>query len=108
VQGRAQSLGLTLLLFMVLQPGQAWGQALVERIQQQIRSKTSGRHVPCAVVQVSDLPRSLSGKKMKVPVRKLLPGAEAAQVASPDAMQNPASLDFFIGYAKTLGTRDGA
>ena len=93
-------------LFVVLQPGQALDQALVERIQQQIRSKASGRHVPDAVVQVSDIPRTLSGKKMEVPVRKLLLGADAAQVASPDAMQNPASLDFFIGYAKTLGTRD--
>jgi acetoacetyl-CoA synthetase len=91
-------------LFVVLQPGKVLDQALVERIQQQIRSKASGRHVPDAVVQVSEIPRTLSGKKMEVPVRKLLLGAEAAKVASPDAMQNPASLDFFIAYAKTINT----
>ncbi|WP_025917840.1 acetoacetate--CoA ligase [Herminiimonas sp. CN] len=89
-------------LFVVLQPGGELDQALVERIQQQIRTKASGRHMPDAVVQVSDIPRTLSGKKMEVPVRKLLLGAEAAKVASPDAMQNPASLDFFVEYAKTL------
>ena len=47
-------------------------------------------------------PRTLSGKKMEVPVRKLLLGAEPGKVASPDAMQNPASLEFFVGYARTL------
>ena len=72
---------------------------LVERIKQQIRTKASGRHVPDAVVQVSEIPRTLSGKKMEVPVRRLLLGAQPGQVASPDAMQNPASLDFFAEYA---------
>lgn len=59
-------------LLVVLQPGKVLDQALVERIQQQIRTKASGRHVPDAVVQVSEIPRTLSGKKMEVPVRKLL------------------------------------
>ena len=95
-------------LFVALQPGKTLDQALMERIQQQIRTKASGRHVPDAVVQVSEIPRTLTGKKMEVPIRKLLLGAEAAKVASPDAMQNPASLDFFVAYAKTLATRDSA
>lgn len=58
--------------------------------------------VPDAVVQVCDIPRTLNGKKMEVPVRKLLLGAEVLKVASPDTMQNPASLDFFVEYAKTI------
>lgn len=90
-------------LFVVLQPGVALDAPLTERIRQQIRTKASGRHVPDAVVQVSEIPRTLSGKKMEVPVRKLLLGAGLSQVASPDAMQNPHSLDFFATYAKTLG-----
>lgn len=89
-------------LFVVLQPAGVLGQALIERILQQIRTKASGRHVPDAVVQVSEIPRTLTGKKMEVPIRKLLLGAEPGKVASPDAMQNPSSLDFFIKYAKTL------
>jgi acetoacetyl-CoA synthetase len=89
-------------LFVVLRPGLELDTALVERIKDQIRRKASGRHVPDAVVQVSEIPRTLSGKKMEVPVRKLLLGAELADVASPDAMQNPTSLDFYAGYAKAL------
>jgi len=89
-------------LFVVLQPGVTLDAPLIERIRQQIRTKASGRHVPDAVVQVSEIPRTLSGKKMEVPVRKLLLGANLSQVASPDAMQNPHSLDFFAAYAKTL------
>lgn len=77
-------------------------QALIERIRQQIRTKASGRHVPDAVVQVSEIPHTLTGKKMEVPVRKLLLGADLGKVASPDAMQNPGSLDFFVEYAKTI------
>lgn len=89
-------------LFVVLQPDIALDRPLIERIQQQIRTKASGRHVPDAVVQVSEIPRTLSGKKMEVPVRKLLLGANLSKVASPDAMQNPSSLDFFAEYAKAL------
>lgn len=54
------------------------------------------------MVQVSEIPRTLSGKKMEVPVRRLLLGAEPGKVASPDAMQNPSSLGFFVEYARTL------
>lgn len=89
-------------LFVVVQPGTTWDQALVERIKQQIRTKASGRHVPDVVVQVSEIPRTLSGKKMEVPVRKLLLGDEPSKVASPDAMQNPTSFGFFVEFAKQL------
>lgn len=89
-------------LFVVLQPGVELDEALSERIRQQIRITASGRHVPDAIVHVSEIPRTLSGKKMEVPVRKLLLGADPAKVANPDTMQNPRSLDFFIEYAKTL------
>jgi acetoacetyl-CoA synthetase len=87
-------------LFVVLQPGLALDEALKARIVEQIRSKASSRHVPNEVLQVADIPRTLSGKKMEVPVRKLLLGAPPDQVASPDAMQNPGSFDFFVDYAK--------
>jgi len=95
-------------LFVQLQSGMALDGALEERILRQIRTKASARHVPNEVVQVSDIPRTLSGKKMEVPVRKLLLGADPGKVASPDAMQNPASLDFFVGYAAILAGRSPA
>lgn len=91
-------------LFVVLQPGFVLDDALRERICAQIRTKASARHVPDEVVQISEVPRTLSGKKMEVPVRKLLLGAARAEVASPDAMQNPASLDFFVDYAAQRGS----
>ena len=56
------------------------------------------------MVQVDEIPRTLTGKKMEVPVRRLLLGAQLAQVANPDAMATPSSMDFFAEYAKTTST----
>ena len=89
-------------LFVVLKPGHVLDEALKARIAQQIRSKASARHVPNEVYEVSEIPRTLTGKKMEVPVRKLLLGAAPDKVASPDAMANPSSLDFFIRLARQL------
>ena len=91
-------------LFVVLREGNVLDEALAGRLRQRIRDQASGRHVPDAIVPVDDIPRTLSGKKMEVPVRRLLLGADPAQVASPDAMQNPATLAFFIDYAKQLNS----
>lgn len=79
--------------------------ALVDRINRQIRAKASGRHVPDAVVQVNEIPRTLTGKKMEVPVRKILLGTALGQVVNPETMENPASLDFFAACAKALAQR---
>ena len=53
-------------------------------------------------MQVAEIPRTLTGKKMEVPVRKLLLGMPREKVASPDAMANPASLEFFVRLAAQL------
>jgi acetoacetyl-CoA synthetase len=52
--------------------------------------------------QIAQVPRTLTGKKMEVPVRRLLLGALAEKVAHPDAMANPASFEFFVRMAKEL------
>ena len=91
-------------LFVVLQPGHTLDDALRDRIAGQIRTKASSRHVPNVVVEVKDIPRTLSGKKMEVPVRRLLLGSAPEKVASPDAMLNPQSFDFFVAYAKSLNS----
>jgi len=91
-----------LALFVVLQPGHVLDEALKKKIFQQIRAKASARHVPDEAYAVAEIPRTLTGKKMEVPVRKLLLGAPADKVASPDAMANPASLDFFVRLAREL------
>ncbi len=91
-----------LALFVVLQPGRSLDEALRKKVFDQIRTKASARHVPDEVYAVAEVPRTLTGKKMEVPVRKLLLGAAPAKVASPDAMANPASLDFFVQLAREL------
>jgi acetoacetyl-CoA synthetase len=92
-----------LLLFVVLRHNPAVGATLDatldERLRRAIREQTSPRHVPDRILAIAEVPRTLTGKKMEVPVRKLLLGAEATQVASPDAMANPASLGFFVDLA---------
>ena len=90
-------------MFVVLAPGAQLDEALKARLAQQIRAQASPRHVPDEVYVVDEIPRTLTGKKMELPVRKLLLGAAADKVASPDAMANPASLAFFVELAARLG-----
>jgi len=89
-------------LFVVLAAGEVLDNALKARIKEQIRSKASARHVPNDIYQVAEIPRTLTGKKMELPVRKLLLGASPDKVASPDAMSNPASMGYFVEFAKRL------
>jgi acetoacetyl-CoA synthetase len=91
-------------LFVVLQPGAVLDEALKERIRQRIRSQASPRHVPDDIVEVPEVPRTLTGKKMELPVRKLLLGARPDAVASPDAMANPGSFEVFVRYAAGRST----
>jgi acetoacetyl-CoA synthetase len=89
-------------LFVVLRAGIALDDGLRARITGAIRQQASARHVPDAVYPVEEIPRTLTGKKMEVPVRRLLLGAAVGEVAHPDAMANPRSLDFFVRLAATL------
>jgi acetoacetyl-CoA synthetase len=89
-------------LFVVLAPGSLLDDELKQRIKARIRTLASGRHVPNEIYAVDDVPRTLTGKKMELPVRKILLGAAADAVASPDAMANPASLRFFVELAQRL------
>jgi len=59
----------------------------------------SARHVPNDIFQVAAVPRTLSGKKMELPVKKLLLGAEAARVMNRDAMANAESIDWLVNFA---------
>ena len=86
-------------LFVVLQPGVVLDEELVDAIKARIRTKASARHVPDEVVEIAAVPRTLTGKKMELPIRKLLLGVEPAAVANPEAMANPESIGFFIRYA---------
>ena len=89
-------------LFVQLAPGHALSPALEEEISHRIRTRASARHVPDAVVPAPAIPRTLNGKRMEVPVRRILLGSQPADVASPDTMQNPESLAFFERYRSML------
>jgi acetoacetyl-CoA synthetase len=91
-----------LALFVVLRPGCALDDPLKARIRERIRTAASARHVPDEVYAIDEVPRTLTGKKMELPVRKLLLGMPPDKVASADAMANPRSFDYFAALARTL------
>ena len=74
---------------------------IAEQIRAQIRREYSPRHVPDRIFQVSAIPYTLTGKKMEVPVRRILMGVPAEKAANRAAMANVKSLDYFIEYART-------
>jgi len=86
-------------LFVKLAPGHALDASLVEKINATLRSY-SPRHVPDRVYAVPAIPYTRTGKKMEVPVRKLLLGATAGAVASADAMADASALDWFVNFAR--------
>lgn len=87
-------------LFVVLRPGLTLDAALKDRINQAIRKAVSARFVPNDIFQVSEVPRTLSGKKLEVPVKKILLGQPAEKVSNPGTMANPGSLAWFVEFAK--------
>ncbi|HUN26695.1 MAG TPA: acetoacetate--CoA ligase [Steroidobacteraceae bacterium] len=88
-------------LFVQLKSGVALDQPLIERIRAKLRQEYSPRHVPDKIYAVPDIPYTLTGKKMEVPVRRILAGVALAKAANRDAVRNPQALDFFIEYART-------
>lgn len=87
-------------LFVKLAPGAELGEALRERIRHRLRADYSPRHVPDHIYAVPDVPTTLTGKKMEVPVRKILLGFPLEKAANPSAMANPHALDWFVEFAR--------
>jgi acetoacetyl-CoA synthetase len=81
-----------LWLFVVPAPGQALDAALVASVKQALRGRLSPRHVPDEIVAIREVPRTLSGKKLEVPIKRLLGGAPVEQVVNPGTLQNPQAL----------------
>ena len=86
-------------LFVVLRPGMALGDALKGRINAAIRQSLSPRFVPDDVFQVPEIPRTLSGKKQELPIKKLLLGQPLEKVVNREAMANPQSLEWYVSFA---------
>ncbi|MCW3006989.1 MAG: acetoacetyl-CoA synthase, partial [Solirubrobacterales bacterium] len=87
-------------LFVVLRDGATLDDALVGAIKAHVREDCSPRHVPNAIYAVAEVPRTLSGKVLEVPVKRILQGAAPEVAASRDSLVNPAALDWFVDLAR--------
>jgi len=90
--------GFYMPLFVKLAPGATLDEATRRVIVDRLRAECSPRHVPDEILAVPDIPYTLSAKKMEVPVRRILRGADPAAVAAPDAMRNPESIHWFAAF----------
>jgi acetoacetyl-CoA synthetase len=86
-------------LFVVLREGVRLDDELIARIAARVRSDCSPRHVPSEVLAIAEVPRTLSGKVLEVPVKRILMGQPVEKAASRDSLANPASLDYFVELA---------
>ena len=88
-----------LLLFVALRPGIGLDEALRTRINQQLRSDVSPRHVPDAIYAIPKIPHTLNGKKMEVPVKRILMGTPVDQAAGQGTVDDPGALQYFAELA---------
>jgi len=86
-------------LFVVMQPGVALTEEIKTRINQSLKSNFSPRHVPDEILEVPDIPYTISGKKTETPVKKILLGANPAKAMNRDVLRNPQAMDFFVAMA---------
>jgi len=89
-------------LFVLMQEGAVLSEEVKDQIKRTLRSEYTPRHVPDAIIEVQDIPYTISGKKLEAPVKKILLGRAVHQAANPDAMRNPEALDFFVGFARQI------
>lgn len=94
-------------LFVVLREGVMLDDNLKARIKEQLRRNVSPHHVPDEILEVKDVPRTLSGKKLEVPVKKLFLGMPIEKAVSVDAMANPQAIQYFIDFAKEKNMQKG-
>jgi acetoacetyl-CoA synthetase len=90
-----------LLLFVVIADDAPLEESLQHRIAATLRSQLSPRHVPDRIIQVDAIPRTLTGKKLETPVKRILRGQRPDAVASRDALLDPTALDAFVALAQT-------
>lgn len=90
----------TMWLFVVLKPGLELDGALRRKLKDVLKSQLSPRHVPDEIRALSAVPRTLSGKKLEVPIKRILLGADPARVASRDTLVNPQALDELVALVR--------
>jgi acetoacetyl-CoA synthetase len=90
-----------MVLFVALRDGERLDEELEARIARRIREDCSPRHVPNEIRQVEEVPRTLSGKVLEVPVKRILMGVAPEEAASVDSLANPTALDYFVKLAES-------
>jgi acetoacetyl-CoA synthetase len=91
-----------LLLFVALQPGAQLDDSLRTRIREKLRAEGSPRHLPDAIHAVPEIPRTLNGKKLEVPIKRILTGTPVEQAVSRATVSNPQALDYFVQLVAEL------
>ena len=86
-------------LFVVLREGLTLDDAMTSKINTAIRVALSPRFLPNAMFQVAEIPRTLSGKKQELPIKKLMMGQALEKVINREAMSNPGCLDWYVDFA---------
>ena len=95
-------------LFVVLREGASLDDSLVSEIKRRIREDCSPRHVPDEIRAIAEVPRTLSGKVLEVPVKRILMGVTPEEAASRESLANPAALDVFVAIGGGGGVRSGS
>jgi acetoacetyl-CoA synthetase len=88
-------------LFVVTKDGAELDEDTVKEIKRRVREDCSPRHVPNEVIQIPEIPRTLSGKVLEVPVKRILMGDPPDKAASRESLQNPAAFDWFVDYSRS-------
>ena len=91
-----------LVLFVTLVPGRKFDSELESKIRERIRTDLSPRHVPDRIIAAPAIPKTLSGKKLEVPVKRILMGGDPTQVMNRDSLADPGAVDFYVELAKGL------
>ncbi len=89
-------------LFVVLRDGVELNETLRQQINRKLRHEVSPRHVPDEIYQIKEIPYTLSGKKLEIPVRRILLGQDVHKVTNLGALRNPDAVQFFVDLAPTL------
>jgi acetoacetyl-CoA synthetase len=92
-----------LLLFVVTSGGRELDQDLIAKIRAKVKTDLSPRYAPDEVIQVPSVPKTLNGKKLEVPIKKIFMGADPARAVSAGALADPASLQYYVELARRLG-----
>ncbi|HEX7015854.1 MAG TPA: acetoacetate--CoA ligase [Cyclobacteriaceae bacterium] len=92
-------------LFVVMKEGKQLNEEVKDNIRHALRTQYSPRHVPDEIIEVDDIPYTISGKKTETPVKKILSGVDPGKAVHAGALRNPASLDAFIELARRAEER---